>query len=268
MTTGPFGDFPVEEVFLPRAPLVFALTQVRFPKAPHLVARSAIDRLLAALRDDLPILREEAAAPLIVAQVGGQSIVSAAQQQSVFRFYSSDEKWKLSLTEDSISFDTSAYESRDDFLDRLARCLEPVMEVGPPVACDRVGLRYVDLIDREHLDRLADFVRPEVLGVSAIAMLPGQLVHSFTQTLVRMQDVEMQLRWGTLPADVMFDPTYPRTKDTSWVLDMDVYTTNKSEFSVEAILERERIFADSAYRFFRWATTPELINWAGGVEHE
>lgn len=128
-------------------------------------------------------------------------------------------------------------------------------------------MRYVDQIRLKDLSRLPSFIRPEVLGISSVPITPGELIHSFTQSLIRLHDHEVALRWGIIPAGVNFDPTFPATTETSWVLDIDVYTTKKTDFDVDTIVNLERTFADTAYRLFRWSTTKELIEWAGGSLH-
>jgi uncharacterized protein (TIGR04255 family) len=55
----------------------------------------------------------------------------------------------------------------------------------------------------------------------------------------------------------------PPSADQSWVLDLDVYREGATEFSAEGIVAELAKLSKRAYRFFRWAITPEGLKQFG-----
>lgn len=127
---------------------------------------------------------------------------------------------------------------------------------NPPVV-DRVGLRYIDRLSGDQLNRLNDYVVPELRVLLGAVGGGMSLEHSVSDTLVRINENErMQVRSGLLPPNGSFDPALPALSVPSWVLDLDVFTVQGGfPFNPESLAARLRRYADHAYSFFRFATT-------------
>jgi len=78
-----------------------------------------------------------------------------------------------------------------------------------------------------------------------------------TDSVIKISPSEvLQVRSGLLPAGAGFDPALKPLADTSWVLDMDAYTTEAGfPFDPDALTTELRSFGETTYAFFRWATT-------------
>lgn len=263
MLESPFGSEPVDEVFLPRAPLVRVLSQVRFPKILALLTDEAVAPIQEALKGQYPVLRQEHTVGVLITPEG---VTNHEQKETVWRFQSKTGDWQVSLGPTFVALDTDAYLSRGDFCSRLDQVLDVIARVAQPAIAERIGIRYFDrLDDPEQLGRLGALVRPEILGGLAIPLPDGvALGHTLSESLFALPDGQLLARWGLLPPGAVLDPTVPAVAGVSWVLDLDVFNAGRFDFDPAAIGATARRFADQAYRFFRWAVTDDFLRDAGG----
>jgi uncharacterized protein (TIGR04255 family) len=261
----PFGD-PVPEVPLPAAPLVAVVAQVRFPPIASIAREDFIGPFQERVRSDYPVLRLEHEMGVLITPEG---IRSAGDSAPVWRFLdrATAPEWKVSLASSFIALDTANYTSRKDFASRLRSLLEALVETIAPATCDRLGIRYVDRIrlDEPGVD-LTSFVRPEVLGVTTTPLGEGAaLLHSLSDTMYQLDDATLHGRWGRVPANARLDPFHgDAIESPSWILDLDMYSEQSSDFDVERIATTAESFARRIYRFFRWAVRPEMLRHYGG----
>jgi uncharacterized protein (TIGR04255 family) len=259
----PFGP-PVDEVPLRDSPLTSVIAQVRFPAVMSIQGDPGfVGPFQEALRKDYPILRQERQLLVLVGPTGG-----FPQDAGVLlRFEQQDpDAWQVTLAPTFVSLSTKKrYASRSDFLTRLTVVLHALEGWLGPKVCDRIGVRYLDRVSKEHLEQLSKLVRPEVLGVGGSPTEGGvEVVHSLADTLFRLDDSsELRSRWGILPAGATYDPGVEPIGDPSWVLDLDHYTAKPEDFDLAAINDRVATFCDRIYRFFRWAVTDDFLDTFG-----
>ncbi len=259
----PFSDQALEEVHLPQAPLVKVISQVRFPMLMAITQESSVADFQRLLRTEYPILRQEHEAGIVLSSEGVKPLKEGG---TLWRLTSRDGAWQVTLAPTFLALDTTAYDSRNDFLERLRRALSALQEVVRPVLYDRLGLRYVDrLAAPADLTELGRLVRRELLGVLSTS-LPSEVRvnHSLSDSLFVLADARLQARWGLLPPNTSLDPSIEPAREASWVLDLDVFDMETRDFETEVIVERARAFAGIHYRFFRWAVTEELLRQSGG----
>ncbi len=259
----PFGDAPIPEVPLSKAPLVHVLAQIRFPKQIGLVTANGIDPIRRRLRSDYPILKEDRNTAIVLSPEG---VTAQPQLETVWRLQSKAGDWQVSIGETFLALDTSAYISRKDFCERLKVIVDAFGAIVEPIVAERLGLRYIDRIDRpEHLERLRDFVFPEVLGVMHLGIENKErLAHTITEALFTMPEHKLLARWGLLPPGATVDPVLKPVQTRSWILDIDVFSDDRVDFATELLISKFELFAQHSYRFFRWAVTEELLRAAGG----
>lgn len=263
MVENPFDAEPVEEVYLPRAPLVHVVAQVRFPKVLSLATDAGVAPVQAAFAHRFPVLQQDQTMGVLITPDG---VTSQPQADVVWRLQTRDNDWQVSLGTSFISLDTTAYVSRADFCERFQEVLEAFREVVNPVIAERVGMRYVNrLDDPDQLSRLGELLRAEILGGYAVP-LPGGigLHHSVCESVFSGGDNQVLARWGILPPNAVLDPVILPTERRSWVLDVDVFRGVRTDFEAAALTELVRDFADQSYRFFLWAVTDTLLAEAGG----
>lgn len=260
----PFGP-PVAEIELPRAPLVFVVAQVRFERLASISTESFIGGFQEAIRGVYPVMKKEGQTSVLV---GSGGPVAQAERSIAWRFQERPERWQVTLAPDFVSLSTTRYTRRRDFIDRLRTVVSAAQDHLHVRFCDRLGVRFIDRVTEvELLDRLAELVRPEVLGTAGVD--PGetgvQRVHTFSDSTYRMSEgADLHGRWGLLPPQTTFDPAIEAADARSWVLDLDAYTTQQEPFDPPAVAARAEALCERVYRFFRWAVTDQFLTAYGG----
>ncbi len=195
---------PPPEVALPDAPLVSVLAQVRFPTL--LAVRSA-DRIIGfqdLIRARYPHLERQDIPTLII----GAGVPSGPIGEATVHWRFADEagswKWRITLSQDFVSLETRAYESRKNFLERLEEIIQALEATLAPTHMTRFGIRYIDQIKGEPMSRIAKLLRSEVMGVAC--SLGADAKQLFTEVVVAAEPGELVARWGKLPRDMTIDP--------------------------------------------------------------
>ncbi len=162
-----------------------------------------------------------------------------------------------------IALETRAYESRQDFLERLGAVLETLEETFAPTHMMRLGMRYIDQIRGEPLARIDALLRKEVLGVALCAGLDAKQI--ITGFAAPAEPGELLAKWGRLPANVTIDPNLlPKVPEDSWLIDLDVSRTEQLAFETKGIVETARRAAERVYAVFRWMVKEEFLKAYGG----
>ena len=261
--TSPFSSDALAEISLTNAPLIKVLFQIRFPKEIALSDKNTIAELHKCLREPYPILRQSQTLGLLI---GSEGILPQQISDVVWRMQdNANPQWQVSISETFLSLDTSAYSSRSDFLERLAFVLSQFSSIVNPSIIDRLGIRYIDMISGDGLQRVPEFVRPELLGAMAIPLENGvDLGQTVTESIFRLKEYWMKCRWGIVGPGTILDPLIEPVQENAWILDVDAFTANAFPFGVESVSSLAKQFAEQAYKFFRWVTTKELLKASGG----
>lgn len=249
---------PVPEVPLAGAPLFQVICQVRFSNTPALVG----DQNSVALADALatyPVGRTVQGLTISI----GSSGEPTPTHQLIRQFSSTDNAWQVSVAEGFVSLETTAYDNRTDFCDRMTAILHAIIALAKPPVLDRVGLRYIDRwSEAAVLADITQLINPSVLGIYGQIGDSLEVVHTIGQHMLSIDSGgAIQLRSGYLPAQGSLDQAIPPLEVPSWVLDIDVFRewSPSAEFRVEHIDTTIRTYAEHAHSVFRWATTDEFI---------
>ncbi|WP_422365680.1 TIGR04255 family protein [Pelagibius sp.] len=256
-----FGPVP-SQIPLPDAPLTTVLAQIRFTHVFAAADQSFIADFHNEISDEFPIAKEEHNVSL---QVSGP--MPQPKIVPIWRFENDEMNWRVSIATDFMSLETKAYESRQDFNNRLGKLLKVVSDVFQPSRVTRIGVRYVDHIKEEPLSRLHDLVRRELVGFSTSELKP-HLVRSLNETLCEVEEGRLLVRWGLMQENTTHDAIMmPAVPDKSWMLDLDAYREfpdQQTPFDGENVKEIAFALAGRAYAFFRWAVRDEFIRTYGG----
>lgn len=259
-------EHPFPEVALPKAPLVLALCQIRYPADPALESDEVAQRLHARLKALFPVKRPEPQEALTVG-FGPDGPTQQRVAGTMWKFETIDKSWWVSFTRDFAALSTVAYESRDDFLERLAVVVQALADETGIVVYDRVGMRYIDVVDNQDvIARLDRHVRPELLGTAALedAREAVALVHSITDSIVQVGDAQVRVRSGIVPPNAQIEPGVPPADERAWFLDIDAFEERTSAFTTSSVVAQARSLAGMGYQMFRWATTDDFIEFYGG----
>jgi uncharacterized protein (TIGR04255 family) len=260
-----FDQTPVEEIFLPRAPLLLTLAQVRFPQSPELLDDNYLAEIRDALKTEYPIMREEKAVGFVISPSG---LGEGPPTERIIRFKNRDETWQFSVSQTFMSLHTFAYTTREDFCSRFENVIGIASSVASPVAIDRVGIRYINSFSDDDLSDIDQLIAKPFLGLLSLDLAPAEILQNFTQSTLRLAAGHISSRWGLLPQGTLIDTSLAPIPTRSWILDVDVFQERKDDFVATEISQHVRRYADLAYRFFRLAITDRLITRAGGGNNE
>lgn len=260
-TLDPLTSGPPTEIPLRNAPLVRVVAAVRFPIIAAIEQRGFMTAFQEAIRAEYPVLRPETTKGVVVGPQG----VAAMPEQTIWRFADVEGAWRVSLAPDFMALETTAYRSRQDFLDRLKEAVDALDEHVQPKVIDRFGVRYIDRITGQAADEIVRLVRPEVSGIATSVLAP-HVQHAISEVLLNAgDDAGMLARWGRLPPNATVDPSAMEpVAERSWILDIDMFSSKPSRFEPDQLLNKAGQFAERIYTFFRWVVTEEFLRRYGG----
>jgi uncharacterized protein (TIGR04255 family) len=213
-----------------------------------------------AICDEYPVLRREQTAAFMLGPAG----VGSVPTQAAWRFSSQDGAWRLTLTSDFLTLETTHYDSRKDFLGRIGRALRSLEAHVHPAQVDRLGVRYIDRITGEALKAIETLVKAEVRGIAG-SVLSKHMQHAVTEAAFNTEDSQLLARWGHLPPNGTVDPmAIEPISVPSWILDLDMFSTTSCPFDVPRVLEKSAQYAERIYSMFRWAVSDEFLRLYGG----
>jgi uncharacterized protein (TIGR04255 family) len=267
VATHPFAVEAPGDVPLPDAPLVRAIAQVRFPHLTGFAINedAVATGVAAALAEQYPLMEVGQEVSVTITAEGVSENRSATR---LWRLMSADRAWQVSFSGTFLSIDTTNYVRRSDFAQRLADAWTALTQQVAVPYIERLGVRYANqLTDREHLKRLPELLRPEVLGISMTQESnTAVLASALNEAQYQFPDGSVfHSRWGLLPAGASIDSARPACDYPTWFLDMDSFHAwVPGSEKGENLYEDVRALALRGYQFFRWAVTGEFLSAFGG----
>jgi uncharacterized protein (TIGR04255 family) len=254
----PLGGAPPTERPLANAPLERVIAQVRFPVILKIEDKSAVSNFQEVIRHEYPVLRESQNQSILI-QMGPNAPIAVPSINRVWQFGDAAGAWKLSLARDSLSIETTAYQSREHLLARWIVAIKALKDSFRPDLTERLGMRYVDRITGEHFRKFESLINPDLLG-SALAKLKSHLKHSLNESSFEVEEGEMLLRWGVMPPQMSPDPgAISPSPHESFVLDIDVWSLQQRAFDIASLSSAFQKLAERAYSVFRFAVTDDFL---------
>jgi uncharacterized protein (TIGR04255 family) len=179
-----------------------------------------------------------------------------------YSFQTEDRAVTLSLSPESISLSTGTYTQWESFRSCLQGPLRALNEIYRPSFFSRIGLRYVDAIERGRVGlsgaKWSQLLRPEILAELQLPQFEDNLRD--LQRMIRVSFPEgggsMLLRHGLGQVQ--------GHDETCYMIDFDFYTDRKTE-----VQDAERVldgFNGRAGHAFRWCITGILHQSLGPTE--
>ena len=265
----PLNPTPIPEIPLPQAPLERVIGQARFPTILAIHQPEKVAGLQEMLRETYPNLSREEVHRIEF----GSDETPNVHKEIIWRFADKAKKpnWRVSLGINFVALETSSYDSRDNFLNRLHAAFSAVEQVFGPASATRLGLRYIDRLVDDAARRVDELIHPEVLGIAQPSdnldsTLRESVLHQMTETQFQARnDVFVQGRWGALNKNMTYDRNaLEPIGNPSWVLDLDMFTTKPQPFISENLLTTTTDFAECLYWVFRQMVTVEFLKFYGG----
>ncbi len=246
---------------LPRSPLIYVVAQV------NISAVVAIDRYVPEIQEKLrmngfPGFTRTQIPELIFEAPGVKPTLNAF---SMFEFQDRGERTGITLSPKSIAIHTNQYTTFDQFHRAFATALETINSVTQLQLRERIGLRYVDLIELEKGENLSDYLAPNLLGYDAASVRVTESSFDFKFEGKSPQGVIIARHYAPqfanmLPPDlvgVALNYNYRESPPTgrAFLLDFDHATIGKCDFVVDEILETLETLHDGLDILFRKSVT-------------
>lgn len=150
---------------LKNAPLYFTIAQVQFN--PILELEEFLPKQQERLRKlGYPDFRKQQHLTFTVPDAADEDGDATQSRVSNYSFTDIDNREGFLLNSNSLSFQTTRYDTFEDFADKFFRGLELLHESLELSYCDRQGLRYLDAVMPREGDKLKDYLVPHVMGLS------------------------------------------------------------------------------------------------------
>jgi uncharacterized protein (TIGR04255 family) len=199
---------------------------------------------------------EPFAAQNIVVQVG-QIPRDAGSQQHGWKYVSADGDWTITSFPGSLALETStAYISwSENFRDRLFRVLDAFCQLMPPVAEERLGLRYVDQIQEPRVSdplEWQEYLDSHLLGLILHDSLGPGVQATLQQVDLAVDDeIRCVVRHG-------FNLS-PGDGSPSYVFDTDTFRDGVRAFDLEGVKEAAEHLSDVSTQVFQQCVTQKLL---------
>ena len=261
----PFGDEDLDEISLARPPLDLALVQIRYPRLSRLANDDQfITHFANAVADSYPIFDPVQQAVGLL--VGPEGIKQTQETAKIWRIRSADDNWSVSIADNFLALQVKSYPGRTSLGENLSTLLGPFLEIIAPPYVERIGVRYINRVhDPEILNKLPSLVRPEVLGSISVPLPESvTLSHSISESLYDLGGLMLQVKSGHLSSGVGHDPIVSIADHPTWFLDLDAFSSIRTNFTVADVDTLYRELASIVYRYFRWAVTWDFLESYGG----
>jgi uncharacterized protein (TIGR04255 family) len=257
MTTSlpsPLGGRAPAELTLARPPLSRVVVQARFSSVLKIDGRDGVAPFQELVRADYPLLEEVTAHQLKFDMSAGAGAFNPVTNK-VWRFSDAARTVTLSLTTDAVTLEARAYPGRVAFMARWASVLERLEQVFAPGLVLRTGVRYLNRLNGDSLERLPEWVRSSLIGV-AQPELRAHVTQAISEANLQVEEGSLLLRWGILSPGSTIDPGLLEPVDMpSWILDIDAFSTAQAPFAAAALAQAYDRLAERAYAIFRWVIT-------------
>jgi uncharacterized protein (TIGR04255 family) len=193
----------------------------------------------------------------------GGANATTKQSQQGWQLKSDDGSWTTTLQTDFFSLETSAYTDWSDFRQRFGEILETVDANYGPKLEQRIGLRYVDEIERTDLDgpyAWRERIEDTILGPAADAQLgPSVRVAQQILELEGPDSTRALLRSGCEPAN-------GGKSGSVYRLDHDCFRQRSRPFDTASILDTIDGLHRMALQLFQKAITASMYEELKGLD--
>jgi len=253
---------------LSNAPVYYTVAQVQFN--PVLNLDAYLSAIQPRMRESgFPDFKQEAFQRLVVPFGGvevGQMSAPTLTPQSRYIFGDIDGRTTFLLETNSLSFQTTAYETFEMFANTLLKGIAILHETLQLAFVDRIGLRYLDAVQpSKDGDSLGDYLVPEVLGLSQRG--EGQLQQSVSETISITAAGQLVsrvlIRHGRigLPVELAgmaptIESRFTQREGLHAILDTDISFVHRESFDLAKLSERLTALHDEISKSFKAIVTP------------
>ena len=194
-----------------------------------------------------PELRDKFPAELIVG-----ALIKAGPRN--YSFTSEDELHAINLTRTFVAVSTRRYTKWEDFKSKIELALEAIIGAYDLTAFSRIGLRYIDIIQRSSLDlddvRWDSLIKPFLLGFLAESTVKETVFSHESLCNLNLADGKSSAR---ILSKLVNDP---QTDEECFVIDSDFFVEGQT--GMDEAFTKLDYFNVRSSRFIQWCITDEL----------
>lgn len=248
-----------KRVIYEKNPLVNVICQLRFP--PILKIDSEIPaQFQDFIKEEYPIYEElteiQSEVPSRLSPQFPESIIKQLSKTVVNKnhgFTSIDGIWKINLTRTFLSISSSKYITWEDFSDRFKKPFEALVKIYQPPFFTRIGIRFIDIIDRSKLNlqdaSWRDLLQPYFLGLLSSDI--EKSIRSYENAYeIELENIESKVRIVTSFVHNM------QNEEVCFQIDSDFYSPSRT--SIEKTWEELNYLHERSSRLIRWVVTDKL----------
>ncbi len=225
---------------LTNSPLVLVLCQVRIAAIRNMAnyLPKIQDRLR---REGFPVDLSGEVQEMTLQPEGAAEV----RRRAHWEFRTMEEDWSIILSEDAVVLQTTIYTDFDELLGYLALAMGTVNDVVGDLVVERIGLRYVDLIQPHEGESWKDYVKPGFHGLESNLIRPehsalfAQVVAETGPGQQMIVRVAQNRNGKVLPPDLITHNPRLRVKAESGelltLLDLDHYRKERNPFEMESL---------------------------------
>jgi uncharacterized protein (TIGR04255 family) len=189
-----------------------------------------------------------------------KELEEAVSANKVFRFFSEEKDWQISLANNFIALACSGnYRNYADLKDKVREVLQTFSEIYDPSYFTRIGLRYRDIANRASLPHTKQKVE---------AFIPKHIFPELTASVA--EDIETlqkvsSFNDGNIKANVIHVLSEVSGKfrgkefadEKSYIIDVDCFSESRIE-GINNVLTKCDIFRRLSWNIFQWSITDAL----------
>jgi uncharacterized protein (TIGR04255 family) len=246
----------IDRVVYQRNPLQEVLCQVRFPRELS-IDKSLPDQFQKEIKEEFPLFESRIVlVPEQLMQIDPTDALKNIAGRPHYDFVSLDRRQKVTLASDFAAITSIGYERWEKFEPSLSRMLNALRSVYSPSVYTRIGLRYVNVIDRDALSVSEvpwnELLAPHIAGIFASSdLVTGVDINKHTTVIIPLAVGKVTLNHGTV--------VNAQTEKVGYLIDFDVFSEgNQNADDIEQIVNVARAFNEEIGRLFRWCISPRL----------
>jgi uncharacterized protein (TIGR04255 family) len=244
-----FPDSP--RVLYDKAPLKTVICQLRFP-AVLKIESEVPSNFQQRIRHILPLTErnEGPAFPLPIPKNVNEVLVGAIG----YTFLTEDRRTSIQLGSSALTYQTTVYKLWENLLETLMPAIRALKDIYEPAFYSRIGLRYVDSVDRAALG-MQNTPWSELLN----QVILGELAEHFFEANVEALQKSIRVRNSDKQGGFLLQHGMTRPEPdapTVYVVDFDFYVDQRTETkdAPSVLIDLH----DRSGRAWRWCITSKL----------
>ena len=248
-----FDEF--ERVKYKRNILFEVVFQARFPDIMKISRDDPVDFQDIVRKEGYPEFESEVT---LVPQGMPKELESAIPTDKIFRFFSKEKNWQISLAKNFIALACTAnYKDYEDFSERLKKVLELFDKIYEPSYFTRIGLRYRDIANKTFLPHVTtdieDFVPKYIFPELSVATDIKSL-----RKISQFGDGDMKTNVIHVLSEVSGEfGRHQLENEKSYIIDIDCFVESNIE-RINHVLTRCNSFKQIIWNIFQWSITDKL----------